>query len=116
MPDLTSTKLLKMADDEMQILKHTGQWKETEHPGIMALKLELQQQKKESKKMVQHLVHCKGNTGFLFEETTEFDVFAVVAHWQNGIAERFIGSIVHHAQTLLPHAMAKWPTTITEDM
>jgi hypothetical protein len=40
---------------------------------------------------------------------------AVRDHWQNGLAKRFIGSLVQRARTLLLHGMSKWPDTITED-
>jgi hypothetical protein len=56
MPQLTPLGLLKLADDKIQILKHAGNWTVTEDPAIMALKLELQQQKQESDKLVKHLV------------------------------------------------------------
>jgi hypothetical protein len=42
--------------------------------------------------------------------------WALRAHWQNSNAERFIGSIVQHAWTILLHAMVKGPTINIEDM
>lgn len=56
LPDLTPTKLLKMADDKMQILQHTGQWKMVEPPAVMTLKAELNRQQQENKSLVQHLI------------------------------------------------------------
>ncbi len=56
LPDLTPTKLLKLADDKSQILKHAGQWKDTDTPAVMALKLALEKQKSASDNMVKQLV------------------------------------------------------------
>jgi hypothetical protein len=56
LPQLHPEKLLKMADDKIQILKHAGQWKELDTPDIMALQLELQQQKRDSDRLVRTLV------------------------------------------------------------
>lgn len=55
-PDLTPTKLIKMADDKIQVLRHAGLWNETENPNVMALKLELDQQKQNNKELVQQIV------------------------------------------------------------
>jgi hypothetical protein len=70
LPQLHPEKLLKMADDKIQILKHVGQWKESDTPDIMALQLEIQQQKWNSDMLVRTLVahvgrlantHCDNN-------------------------------------------------------
>jgi hypothetical protein len=53
LPGINPEKLLKMVDDKIQILKHADQWKESDNPNIMALKLELQKQKQDSD-MIMH--------------------------------------------------------------
>ena len=36
------------------------------------------------------------------------------AHWQNGIAERYIGVLTRKARTMLIHAMARWPNVVDD--
>jgi hypothetical protein len=55
LPGIAPEKLLKMVDDKIHILKHADQWRESDNPKIMALKLELQK-KQDSDMIVRNLV------------------------------------------------------------
>jgi hypothetical protein len=55
MLDLTPTKLLKMADDKAQVLRHAGHWHTVDSPAVMALKLELEQERLHSQTLVKNL-------------------------------------------------------------
>jgi hypothetical protein len=54
--NLAPESFLKLFDDKMQILKHAGQWQVSDHPEIMALKMELARQKADSEQMLKHVV------------------------------------------------------------
>jgi hypothetical protein len=66
LPNLTPDMLLKAANDKMQVLKHSGQWTDTETPDVMALKLQLETHQAASTDTIKqlvahigHLEHCK---------------------------------------------------------
>ncbi len=56
LPNITPTKLLKLADDKAQVLKHAGQWRDVDTPAVMALKIALEKQKSDSDTLVRKLV------------------------------------------------------------
>jgi len=56
LPDLTPTKLLQLAEDKIQVLRHADQWTKLEDPAIMALQAQLTQQKHASDLTIQRLV------------------------------------------------------------
>jgi hypothetical protein len=56
LPDLTPTKLLQLAEDKIQVLRHADQWTKSEDLAIMALKARLTQQKHDSDLTIQCLV------------------------------------------------------------
>jgi hypothetical protein len=81
LPDLMPTKLLKLADDKVQVLKHAGHWRTIESPDVMALKLELEQQRSNSQALVKNTVahvgqliqkqrHKIGNGGSPYQHPT----------------------------------------------
>jgi len=53
---MTPTTLLKDADDKAQVLRHAGQWQDTETPAVMALQAAFNQQRQESHQTIQHLM------------------------------------------------------------
>jgi hypothetical protein len=66
-PDLTPMKLLKWADDKVQILRHANQWNDQHSSSVMALKVELERQQQGTKALVQQLVAHIGKISRSFE-------------------------------------------------
>jgi hypothetical protein len=56
LPDLTPSTLLKDADDKAQVLKHAGQWKDTDSPAVMALQAAFDKQRHDSDYTIWRLV------------------------------------------------------------
>jgi hypothetical protein len=61
LPNLTPHGLLKIADDKTEVLKHAGQWAETEPPAVMALKSQLEAHQAASTKGITQLMAHIGN-------------------------------------------------------
>jgi len=53
---MTPTTFLKDADDKAQVLKHAGQWQDTETPAVMALQAAFDPQRQESHQTIQRLM------------------------------------------------------------
>lgn len=70
-----------------------------------------------------HIRHYRCDNGIYHSKLFKQDIVrnqqsqsfsGIGAHWQNGLAERYIGTITRKARIMLLHAMARWPSVINE--